>query len=178
MNENGFELTKKLALYLEQVPLSNEIGTELELEREIRKKVQEFIKQNLKLEGNLLDKIIYSHGDTPFDKTLWTSSKILQNVVVYGCSNTSDIFIAHPTIGSIYIELKLSKAKSRNSNSLPGDLQRSIGQSIIASLRHPHVICMVVCKGSRASKSNDMGNELKMMLLEKHGIFLIVRTIS
>ena len=176
MDGSGRQFAKKLALYLEQMPLSNYARTELELEGEIVKGVREFTKQVLGIET--IEKIVYCHGDTPLDKNLWTSSKTLQNVIVYGCTNTSDIFITHPTIGLIYIELKLSKARSKTSSSLPGDLQRAIGQSIIGSLRHPHVICMVVCLSNHRSKLNDMGKELKSMLLEKHGIFLIVRIVE
>ena len=96
MDESGPQFAKKLALYLEQMPLSNHARTELELESEIVKGVREFTKQALVIEA--IEKIVYCHGDTPLDKNLWTSSKKLQNVIVYGCSNTSDIFITHPSI--------------------------------------------------------------------------------
>jgi hypothetical protein len=75
--------------------------------------------------------------------------------------------------------LKLSKAKGpHEADSLPGDLQRSVGQSVIASLRHPHVICMVVCQGRRKGKPQDLGEKLRATLWEEHRIALVVRGIG
>ena len=47
MDGYGLQFAKKLALFLEQMPLSNHARTELELEREIVKGIREFTKQAL-----------------------------------------------------------------------------------------------------------------------------------
>lgn len=170
------EYTVSLANLLAKIQLPDNVRTELELERFVCKAVRKFTSRALNLNSHSLKNVVYSHGDTPEERALWTKSKTLQNVVIYGCSNTSDIFITHPDIGTVYIELKLSKARrDLNSNSLPGDLQRSIGQSIIASLRHPYVICMVVCKGERKIRPHDLSQDLEEMLWKQHRIALVVR---
>jgi hypothetical protein len=77
------------------------------------------------------------------------------------------------------VELKLSKKRPGiNSSSLPGDLQRSIGQSIIASLKHRYVICLIVCEKDIELKENDCSEELRETLRRNHKIELIVRSFS
>lgn len=60
---------------------------------------------------------------------------------VFGCPNTGDIFIRYKIrseseFRSVFIELKFSKRRGNGADLLPGDLQRSIGQSVIASMQH------------------------------------------
>jgi hypothetical protein len=81
-------------------------------------------------------------------------------------------------LGTIYIELKFSKKRgNREASALPGDLQRSIGQSIIASLVHTYVICLIVCETKIRKREKDRSKELREML-HNHKIELIVRSIS
>lgn len=137
--------------------------------------IRDYTKRSLSLSKKELDGVVFAHGDTREEKGRWTDSKPMQNVNVFGCSNTSDIFLSHPTFQSIYIELKLSKRRGEL-DSLPGDLQRAVGQSIIASLRHPYVICFVLCDGARKPKQSDLGKELTEILWKNHRVALIVRS--
>jgi hypothetical protein len=160
---------------LEEAPLPSGISSEGELERAICEVVREYTRQALAVGAEALHDIVFTHGQTRDEKERWTKSKPLQNVTVYGCSNTSDIFITHPRLGSVYVELKLSKRRGVNADTLPGDLQRSIGQSVIASLRHSWVICVVGCVGDRQTIPGDLGEKLRTMLWDKHRIALVVR---
>ena len=63
----------------------------------------------------------------------------------------------------------------KKSSSLPGDLQRSIGQALIASLKHSHVICFIVCQNKIPKKENDLSIKLQEKLL-KNNITIIVRS--
>jgi hypothetical protein len=164
-----------LSRHLATIPLKGTFKTELDLERFLRKAVKRFASTKLGLATPDAASAVYSHGETSPEKKAWSQSKALQNVVVYGCANSSDIFITHQKMGSIYIEVKLSKARGKSATSLPGDMQRSIGQSVIASLRHPAVICFIGILGKLRSVPQDLGKDLKRTLLQKHRIALIVR---
>jgi len=88
--------------------------------------------------------------------------------MVFGCPNTSDIFIAHPRLkpeggnkeGTVYVELKLAKSRG-GADALPGELQRSLGQALIASLRHAYVVCLLVHNADRPQKDGDRGDQLR-----------------
>jgi hypothetical protein len=164
-----------LVRHLTAIPLHGPFRSELDLEKVVAAAVRQFTTQALGLDDPALEEVVFTHGDDRHSKALWTASKPHQNVVAFGCANTSDVFIRHSQIGTIYIELKLSKARGLKSNSLPGDLQRSVGQSVIASLKHRHVICMIVTQGQRRDRDGDMAENLRKALWEKHGIALVVR---
>ncbi len=170
---------KKLLNGLAQI-LQNAIfphlNSEIELERAVSLLIRDYTKHSLGLSEKELEGVIFAHGETKEEKTRWTDSKPMQNVHVFGCSNTSDIFLLHPAFQSIYVELKLSKQRG-TLDSLPGNLQRAIGQSVIASLRHPYVICLVACDGARKLNQADLGKELTKILWKNHHIALIVRSL-
>jgi len=163
---------------LEEAALPPAIRNEGELERGICAVVREYTRQALGVGAEALHDIVFTHGQTRDEKERWAKSKAKQNVIVYGCSNTSDIFVTHPPLGSVYIELKLARHRGAEASTLPGDLQRSIGQSLIASLRHPWVICVVVCESDRRTGADDLADKLRAILWQKHRIALIVRGIG
>lgn len=175
---DGDQFSIDLARHLETVPLLGPLKSELDLERMLRAATRDFTGKYLNLRPQDFASVVYSHGENGIEKMAWSRSKALQNVVVFGCSNTSDIFVTHSQIGSIYIEVKLSKARGRGASSLPGDLQRSIGQCVIASLRHAHVICFVGVQAELRQMAEDLSAALKTTLLEKHRIVLLVRPIT
>jgi hypothetical protein len=95
-------------------------------------------------------------------------------VIVYGHPSTSDIFLEEKRVKSVYVELKLAKARSRKASTLPGDLQRSLGQSLLAHLQHKYVVCCIVCERSVAHDKN--ARRLEKMLWRKHRIAMVVRS--
>jgi hypothetical protein len=171
---------RNLVEKLSNVAISETIRKESELEAIIYKTVRNYTKKALGIDDAGINEIVFTHGNTKEEKKRWTQSKRDQNVVVYGCSNTSDIFIKKRGLGTIYIELKFSKRRgNKEASALPGDLQRSIGQSIIASLLHGYVICLIVCETKiRKRKGKDHLKELQETLRRDHRIELIVRSMS
>ena len=175
---NAETLTNKIVSLLRNCDLPISMESELALERKLGPIIRNLVKDTLKINDEVLSEVVFSHGETRAEKEFWTKSKADQNVVVYGCSNTGDIFIKHPDGESIYIEVKLSKRRGPKSTSLPGDIQRSIGQSLIASLRHAFVICFIVCQGDLRARPDDLRNELEQTLWQRHRIALIVRELG
>jgi hypothetical protein len=167
-----------LAELLERFQIPAGIKTEIELERSIKQMVRDYTKKRLHLDDQELRDVFFTHGDSAEDKDLWTKSKGSQNIHVYGCSNTGDIFIKHPNIGTVYIEIKYSKKRGKAASTLPGDLQRAIGQSFIASLKHSHVICLIVCEADIKTRPHDLGSDLKDRLWNEHRIAIIVRPLD
>jgi len=172
---SGAAFVRSLVNLLKRAPLSS-VRREIDLERVIVPMVRRHAQQALATDDQDIDDIVFTHGSTREEKRRWTRSKPDQNVMVFGCPNTSDIFIKLPGPETIYIELKWAKRRGVKADTLPGDLQRSIGQSLIASLRHPYVICLVVCEHLRPDKTDDYGKKLRMLLWKKHRIALIVRS--
>jgi hypothetical protein len=154
------------------------LRAEIDLEREIRKIVRDYSKEVLNLDEKMLTDVIFSHGENDKEKDLWTMSKSFQNIIVYGVKKSSDIFIKHPDLGTIYIEIKYAKKRGKSASTLPGDLQRAIGQSIIASLKHSFVICLIICETELMNIPYDLGGDLKVELWNEHRIALIVRALS
>jgi len=172
MNKLLDELTNELKL----MRFPSGFSREAELENYILQNIKNLVKEKMGIkDGTELNKTVYAHGKTKAEKRLWSASKIFQNVLVFGCSNTGDIFIDLKEKGTIYIEIKYSKKRGEKSSSLPGDLQRSIGQALIASLKHSYVICFIVCQNNIQKKANDLSAELQEKLL-KNNITIIVRS--
>jgi hypothetical protein len=170
------KFVQNLAIHLGEIPLPSDLKSEHDLKhRCLDIAVRSFTEEALRVPAKDMDKVVFTPGDTKEEKARWAASKSLQNIVVFGCPNTGDIFITHPKIGAVFIEVKFSKSRSAKSDSLPGDLQRAIGQSVIGSLRHPHVICLIVCQGQRRARTADLAADLKRALWEKHRIALVVR---
>jgi len=160
----------KLGKLMENLSLAGFIDSESDLEYAFLPSIKKFIKNNLSPD---IEKILYHHGRTLQEKKHWTDSKPLQVVKLFGV-NVSDIFIKHHKIGAVAIELKYAKISKRKG--LTGVLQRAIGQSLIATLRHPFAICCVVYGQSRENKIEfGLIEELKKILWGKHKIYLIVR---
>ncbi len=169
MSRFAENFVQNLIGFLQSVSFRRTIKNESDLDNCLREKVRRYTRESLDIKDENLRKTVFTHGNKH-----WAKSKPLQNVVVYGCSNTSDIFITEPRVGSIYIELKWAKR-----HTLPGELQRGIGQSLIASLRHPYVICLVVCESDQREKTPDeLGEKLRALLWARHQIALVVRSLS
>ena len=171
-------LTSRIGDLLKNCDLPSSMKSEIDLERYVRPIVRSCVKEALQISDEELSDVVFSHGEIEAERAYWTKSKAYQNVVVYGCSNTSDIFIRLPNDESIYMEIKLSKKRGPGGSTLPGDIQRSIGQSLIASLRHPYVICFIVCEADLRNKPEDLREKLQSTLWERHRIALIVRHLS
>ncbi len=168
------EFVQNLAAHLREIRLPSALA-EKRPEHDLKKRylraaIRSFTEKALGIPSKDLDEVVITNGDTPEEKARWTNSKSDQNVVAFDCPNTTDIFIKHPKIGTVSIEIKASKFQSA-----PGDLQRAIGQSVIASMKHDHVICLAVRQGQRKAQTDDLGAKLISTLWEKHRIALVVR---
>jgi len=171
MTKYSNDFVQNLIKILKDVPISSNIKKESDLEKIIYRIIRDYTAKTLKVDDDKIDKVVFTHGVN------WTESKIDQNVNVFGCSNTSDIFIKEPRLGTIYVELKYAPRRGdKGANKLSDSLQRSIGQSIIASLVHTHVICLIVCEAKRKEREKDYSEELTE-LLRSHNIEFIVRNI-
>jgi hypothetical protein len=154
---------------IETEPLPADINDEYALEFALLPHIQKFVQEKLAGDESL-DCVLYHHGRTLKEKRLWSESKQFQTVGLYG-ANVSDIFIKHPKVGAIAIELKLSK----KGEGLTGNIQRAIGQSLIATMRHPYAICVIVYKKQGKKPSPGKIAALNDLLWEQHKIYLIVR---
>jgi hypothetical protein len=164
-----------LAGALRRASLPRRLRREIDLERAMWPLVKSYTRRALSLRKEELDKALVAHGRTREEKERWTNSKSYQNVVVYGHPNTSDIFLRDKRVKSVCVELKLAKARSRKASTLPGDLQRSLGQSLLAHLRHKYVVCCIVCQRRVAHDKN--AKRLEKMLWRKHRIAMVVRSM-
>ncbi len=185
-------LVQDLADHLDAVPVPPSVSDEQGLDRYFREVVRRYAQE--KLPGAK----VFTHGDTDEEKRWWTTSKALQNVTVYGHPNTSDIFISDPRLklagdardGGLYIEFKFAKRRGHGGTSLPDALHLAIGQSIIASLRHPYVIALIVCQhiadpdlttdaaGEERPDKLDRREALSQLLWQQHRIRLVVRDLA
>ena len=175
MAQSAAAFVESLVKLLERAPPSS-VRREIDLERAIVPMIRRHTRRALGTNDLDINDVVFTHGTTVKAKKRWTRSKADQNVLVFGCPNTSDIFIKLPGSKTIYIELKWAKHRGVKADTLPGDLQRSIGQSLIASLRHAYVICLVVCEHLRPERPDDYRNKLRRLLWKKHRIALIVRS--
>jgi hypothetical protein len=164
-----------LAGALRRAPLPRRLRREIDLERAMWPLVRGYTKRVLGLREDVLEKTLVAHGRTKEEKERWANSKLQQNVVVYGHANTSDIFLQDKRVKSVYVELKLAKARSRKASTLPGELQRSLGQALLAHLRHKYVVCCIVCQRRVAHDKNS--RDLEKMLWRKHRISMVVRSV-
>jgi hypothetical protein len=97
-------------------------------------------------------------------------------VAILGRYASGDIFIRHPEIGSVLIELKLAKLRRLSgADALPGGLQRALGQSLVFSMRHCYTICCVVYQGTPLKKRYDRTRKLMQKLWKERRIKLILR---
>lgn len=166
----------RLGKLIENLPIDSSnsvVNSESDLEYAILPDIRKFIKDEL-FKGDV-ENVLYHHGRTLQEKKHWTNSKPLQTVKLFGV-NVSDIFIKCSKIGAVAIELKYVKLLKRKG--LTSSLQRAVGQSVIATLRHPFAICAIFNKQLHKIKTEvGLIEKLKKVLWEKHKIYLIVRKI-
>ena len=173
MSEFSDRFVQGLAGVLRGASLPRRLRREIDLERTIWPVVRSYTKRALNMSEEELGKALVTHGRTREEKERWTRSKPLQNVIVYGHPSTSDIFLKDKRVKSVCVELKLAKARGRKASTLPGDLQRSLGQSLLARLRHQHVVCCIVCQ--RPTPRDGSARRLEKMLWHKHRIATVAR---
>lgn len=159
------QLLKKI-----DIPLS--IKSEADLEYAILPHIKDFILKKL-VKNGVLDSIFYYHGKTTEEKKSWAKSKSFQTVKLFG-ANVSDMFIRHPLIGAIALELKYVKL-DKFGKGLTGSIQKAVGQSLIATLRHPFAVCFVVYTSPRKLLKAGVSQRLKELLWNQHKICLIIR---
>ncbi|OHB17365.1 MAG: hypothetical protein A2913_00920 [Parcubacteria group bacterium RIFCSPLOWO2_01_FULL_40_65] len=169
MEIDSEKIVKKLAHKLEKLPLPISLKNESDLEFAVLPIIKRFIQKELGI--NDKKHILYHHGRNKDEKNLWSKSKPLQNIELLG-THTYDMLIIHPKIGSLVLEFKYAASAK---NPLTSRIQRIIGQSLIAKLKHPYVISCLVFK--RKGKRPQLGllEKLKKDLQENHKIYLIVR---
>jgi hypothetical protein len=178
IEEAAEEFVQNLAARLRKMPLPLALAKK-RAESNLKKHyllpaVRSFTAKALGVLPEQLDAVVISNGDSRAEKKRWSDSKADQNVVVFDCPNTTDIFIKHEKIGTISIEIKASKFEG-----VPGDLQRAIGQSLIASMRHTSAICLAVRGGRpRRTRTDDAAAKLVKALWENHRIALVVRGLG
>ncbi len=161
----------KLGKLIENMPLVDSIKSESDLEYALLPDIKKFIKDELFRSD--VENVLYHHGRTMQEKKHWADSKPLQVVKLFGV-NVSDIFIKCSKVGAVAIELKYAEISKRKG--LTSFLQRAIGQSLIATLRHPFAICCIFYRQSYKNKIEiGLVEKLKKILWRKHKIYLIVR---
>ena len=110
MSELLNEIVNELVGKLKLIQFFSDFNSEAELENYILQNIKDIVKEKIKIKDEAeLNKTVYAHGKTKAEKRLWSTSKIFQNVIVFGCSNTGDVFIDLKEKGTIYIEIKYSK---------------------------------------------------------------------
>ena len=87
----------------------------------------------------------------------------------------SDIFIHHEDIGTIFIEIKLAKPGKSGGDSFPGSLQRAIGQTVIATMKHDYAICYIATPKKGSSFKKDISEKLIETLWKKLKILLLIK---
>lgn len=169
------KLILKLGRFMEKIPLFSSIKNENDLEYAVLPHIKKFIQKELT--GNkTLDGILFHHGRNEEEKRWWSKSKSLQTVKLFG-TNVSDMFIAHQKIGAVALEFKYVKL-SRKGEGLTGSIQRAIGQSLIATIRHPFAVCVIVYGQQKKYLEAGVLQQLKKSLWRHHKIYLVIRNQS
>jgi len=168
----GERFVQKLGGFIEHVRIPSTVRTETELELAVLPTLKAFIQRAFPRRKRKTP-ILYHHGTTTEEKHWWSRSKALQTVQLFG-TNVSDMFIVHPRTGAIAVEFKYAK-ETQGSVKLTSQIQRAVGQSIIATLRHPFGICAIVYRKPKKSLPEGKLKALKRSLWKKHRIYLVVR---
>ena len=168
----GERFVQKLGKFIERIRIPSTVRTEAELELAVLATLKAFVQRALPRRKRKTP-ILYHHGTTAEEKRWWSRTKALQAVRLFG-TNVSDMFIVHPRIGAIAVEFKYVK-EARGSVKLTSQIQRAVGQSIIATLRHPFGICAIVYRKPKKSLPEGKLKALKRTLWEKHRIYLVIR---
>lgn len=162
----------KLGNLMETVALPASIESEGDFEYAVLPYIKKFIEEEL-TGSKMFDGVLYYHGRNTEEKKWWSKSKPLQTVKLFG-TNVSDIFIVHEKIGAVALELKYVKL-SKKGEGLTGSIQRAIGQSLIATMRHPFAICVIVYRQEKKHLEIGIAKQLKDLLWEHHRIYLVIR---
>lgn len=172
MNKLGEKFVLKLGYLMEKAFIPPSVNNESGLEYAFLPQIKKLIQKELGTPGGI-DKILYHHGRNTEEKKHWTESKKLQTVMLFG-TNVSDMFIVHPKIGAASLEFKYVKL-SRTGEGVTGSIQRAIGQSLIATVRHPFAVCVIVY--GKQKKHLELGamKQLKNLLWKHHKIYLVIR---
>ncbi len=93
-----------LVATLEKEPLPLDLEDEDALERVLIPAVHAYTSEHLGTSD--LREILYHHHNPN-----WSQSKQYQDIAILGRNNTGDIFIRHPSVGTIFIDLKLTKRR-------------------------------------------------------------------
>ncbi len=173
MRPNEFVLG--LENILGSIPVPHNITNELDLERILLPHIKNYLKKSLQVNQEDLKTIVYAHGESKEGKRLWSESKKYQTVNVFDCTMAADIFIRHEDIGTIFIEIKLAKPRKSGGDSFPGSLQRAIGQTVIASMKHTFAICYIATPKRSSAHENDIAERLVKTIREKLGILIIIK---
>lgn len=172
MNKSGEKFVLKLGRLMDKVSIPSSVNDESSLEYAILPHIRKLIQKELT--GNkTLDGVLYHHGRNKEEKKWWSKSKSLQTIKLFG-TNVSDMFVAHPKIGAVALEFKYVKL-SRKGEGLTGSIQRAIGQSLIATIRHPFAVCVIVYKKQKKHLMVGVMRQLKNLLWEHHKIYLVIR---
>lgn len=163
-------IVKKLVQELEKLPLPESLKNESDLEFAMLPAIKRFIQEELKADD--LKGVLYHHGKNKEEKKLWSESKQFQNIELLGI-HTYDMLIRHPKVGSLVLEFKYAASSK---NPLTNRIQRIIGQSLIAKLKHDYVISCLVFRRKRKMPKLGLLERLKKDLQENYRIYLIVRS--
>jgi hypothetical protein len=173
MKPNEFVLG--LENILKSIPIPKNINNELDLEHILLPHIKSYVKKLLQVKQGELKRIVYAHGENEEGKRLWTASKEYQTVIAFDCTMAADIFIRHESIGTIFVEIKLAKPRKSGGDSFPGSLQRAIGQTVIASMKHNYAICYMATPKRSSTHENDIAEKLIKTMREKLGILIIMK---
>jgi len=173
MKPNEFVLG--LENILKSIPIPQNIDNELDLERILFPHIKSYLEKSLQVKQEELKTIVYAHGENKEGKGLWSESKKYQTVTAFDCTMAADIFIRHENIGTIFIEIKLAKPRKLGGDSFPGSLQRAIGQTVIASMKHNYAICYIATPKRSSTHENDIAEKLIKTIWEKLGILIIIK---
>src|SRR3989338_933148 len=170
-------LARKLLAVIDESKLAKRYKNERMFEKDIHRVLKKYLKKRFKYNSQELKKRIVKHGENEKEREFWTDSKIDQDVIIAGSTNTADIFIRLSKNKKIVVQLKYTKT------SIAPAIQTTVGQCIISHLKHPSsaVIGIVFAKCKKQNKDNKAkgGDRLKSLKkkLEKQNFFLLVKFI-
>jgi hypothetical protein len=173
MKPNEFMLG--LENLLKSTPIPQNIDNELDLEQSLFPHIKSYLKKSLQVKQKDLKTIVYAHGENKEGRRLWRESKKYQTVTAFDCTMAADIFIRHESIGTIFIEIKLAKPRKSGGDSFSGSLQRGIGQTVIASMKHNYAVCYIATPKRSSTHENDIAEKLIKIIRKKLGILLIIK---
>ena len=166
-------LAKKFANSINEANFADRYDSELALEKEIYGILRKSLGELIHLNDRELDRKIITHGETKEGKKRWSETKGWQDVIIAGSRNTSDIVIWLSDKETMAIQLKYAK------KNITGAIQAIVGQCIIASLRHPAVIGIVLHNIKHSNKNRDKDRITQLIdILLKNNIFLIIKSIE